>query len=370
MNDFDFEKYLASGVENIVKDIYKATLLNPKATLFMKKYLTVCKKSNKKRMELQKQGKHIPPFLIASVTTDCNLHCRGCYARANHNCFDKNEDNTNPMLSSNRWNSIFDEAQDLGINFIIMVGGEPMLRQSVLKSAGAHQKILFPVFTNGTLLQDESILLFNTYPNLFPVLSIEGNQETTDKRRGKGTYQTLQNGMKKLSKKAIPFGCSITVTKDNLDDVMSESYIDELKDNGCKAIVYVEYVPVKKETIDLAPDDQTREIMMERLKILRNKYSKLLFISFPGDEKASEGCLAAGRGFFHINAFGNVEPCPFSAHSDTNLQDHSILEALESPLFLKIKDSGAMSNEHIGGCVLFEQDELVSKLSEENINDN
>jgi MoaA/NifB/PqqE/SkfB family radical SAM enzyme len=61
----------------------------------------------------------------------------------------------------------------------------------------------------------------------------------------------------------------------------------------------------------------------------------MIFISFPGDEKTSGGCLAAGRGFFHINSHGGAEPCPASPYSDINVRDSSLLD-LQSVSLLKI----------------------------------
>ena len=71
---FDLESYLAGGVERMVR------------------------------------GEHIPPFLIASITTRCNLHCKGCYARANHNCADSAAAESAQLLSPDDWARIFDEA--------------------------------------------------------------------------------------------------------------------------------------------------------------------------------------------------------------------------------------------------------------------
>ena len=88
----------------------------------------------------------------------------------------------------------------------------------------------------------------------------------------------------------------------------------------------------------------------------------MVFISFPGDERASGGCLAAGRGFFHINASGGAEPCPFSPYSDTSLVHTSLKEALQSPLFSRLQESGSLEKFHTGGCALFEQEQLVKDL--------
>jgi MoaA/NifB/PqqE/SkfB family radical SAM enzyme len=363
MADFNLESYLTNGVEKIVKGIWKASLKNPTASIFMLKYINNNKEANRLRRDSELAGKHIPPFLIASITSSCNLHCKGCYARANHNCFD-GVDKEHQLLSANDWSHIFDQAEDLGISFVLLAGGEPMLRNDVLEKAGEHKKILFPVFTNGTMFTDDKIKLLSTYPNLLPVLSIEGEAKTTDDRRGAGVYERLQAGMSELKKRSIVFGSSVTVQKDNMKEVMGDSFLQSLIDKGCKAVVYVEYVPVNEQSAHLAPDDSDRVFMMARVKELREKYPELVFVSFPGDEKTSGGCLAAGRGFFHINAYGSAEPCPFSAYSDTSLKDVSLEEALQSPLFLKLKNSGTLMTEHTGGCVLFEQEETVKQLCE------
>lgn len=105
--------------------------------------------------------------------------------------------------------------------------------------------------------------------------------------------------------------------------------------------------------------------MMNRLNALRECREDMVLLAFPGDERSSGGCLAAGRGFFHINAFGGAEPCPFSPYSDVNVTEVGLRKALQSPLFVRLRENGNLEAEHIGGCVLFEQEEEVRKLLEE-----
>ncbi len=129
-------------------------------------------------------------------------------------------------------------------------------------------------------------------------------------------------------------------------------------------MIFVEYVPMNEITKSLAPGDSEREYIKERLSFLRLKKEDTIFISFPGDEKTSGGCLAAERGFFHINSFGEAEPCPFSPYSDINVKDVGLSKALESKMFLSLRNSGILTEDHDGGCVLFRKDKEIKKLAE------
>lgn len=358
-NNFDLEEYLSTGIENIIKGAVKASLKNVKESIFIARYAAANKKFSRLRKLHEKNGEHIPPFLIASITSSCNLHCKGCYARENNFCNDKASDT---LLTSSEWNQIFKEAGELGIGIILLAGGEPFLRDDVLKKAAAHSDILFPVFTNGTVLTSQYITLLDKNRNLLPVISIEGDKVHTDSRRGDGVYNSLMAAMSTLQDTGILFGASITVTTENIEQVTHIDFLENLYSRGCKVIFYVEYVPINEQTVSLAPSDKDRETLSRELAVLRSHYEDMIFISFPGDEKTSGGCLAAGRGFFHINPDGAAEPCPFSPYSDTNIKDTGLREALKSPLFKKLQEEEILTKEHIGGCVLFDQKDIVRRL--------
>lgn len=360
--NFDLEKYLTAGVENIVKNAVRATLKDPKESLFMAKFALASQQASNLRQAAKIKGEHIPPFLIASITSKCNLHCAGCYARANHSCEDGAATN---QMTDEEWAAIFSEAKALGIGFILLAGGEPLIRKNVIEKAGENQEIFFPIFTNGTLLNEEYITLFDRCRNLFPVFSIEGEKSATDERRGNGVYQRIFKAMDSLKENHLIFGASITVTVSNYQEVTAFDFLNQLDMMGCKAVFYVEYVPVTKESRHLAMQDAERMYLRTKLVSLREKHKNMLFLSFPGDEKSSGGCLAAGRGFFHINSQGGAEPCPFSPYSDISVKDTSIKQALNSRLFRCLNEQNLLMEEHVGGCLLFEQRETVEKILEE-----
>ncbi|WP_028514269.1 radical SAM protein [Ruminococcus flavefaciens] len=360
MNEkFELQEYLTKGVERIVGEAVRATLKNPRESAFMLKFAAASRVASKRRRKAEDNGEHIPPFLIASITSKCNLHCAGCYSRCNHATVD-----SEPVkqLTDAEWLRIFDEADEMGISFILLAGGEPMLRRDIIETAGQKQNILFPIFTNGAFMDERYLELFDKCRNLIPVMSIEGNREQTDSRRGSGIYDKLISNMDEFRKHGLVFGASVTVTTHNYKEVTSDAFIASLSEKGCKAVIFVEYVPVTDESRELAPGDVQREYLMNKIQHLREERPEMVYISFPGDEKSSGGCVAAGRGFFHINSHGGAEPCPFSPYSDINVKDTSLREALHSPLFTALRSGDILLDDHDGGCVLYEKKAQVEAL--------
>lgn len=361
--NFDIQSYMTKGVERVVKDAIKATHKNHREGAFMLKFANACKAASKKRKYAEGKGWHIPPFLIASITSQCNLHCAGCYSRHNHATVD--EDPV-AQLTREEWFQIFEESEKLGISFLLLAGGEPMLRRDVIEAAGKISNILFPVFTNGTFVDEEYMKLFDEKRNLVPIMSLEGNREITDSRRGAGVYDKLIHTMEEFHKRELLFGAAVTVTTDNIRQVTTDSFLKDLYRRGCKAVVFIEYVPVTEVSTELALGPEEREYLHREIDRLRRESSEMVYISFPGDEKSSGGCLAAGRGFFHINSHGEAEPCPFSPYSDINVRDTSLKHAIRSRLFRNLREGGYLMEDHVGGCILYEKREQVEKLTERN----
>ncbi len=221
--EFDIQEYMTKGVERIVADAIRSTLKEPRESAFMLKFAAASKRASAIRAEAKKMGEHIPPFLIASITSRCNLHCAGCYSRCNNATTDSAPE---AQMTAEEWNAVFEESESLGISFILLAGGEPLLRKDVIDAASQVKNILFPVFTNGTFIGDAYLDQFDMNRNLVPVISIEGDRDTTDSRRGSGVYDRVVRAMDNMKDRGIIFGASITVTTKNVGEVTSEEFIE------------------------------------------------------------------------------------------------------------------------------------------------
>ena len=342
---------------DVLQTALRITRHDPRFALRALGLLRAQRLSARVRRNHELRGTHVPPFAIYSVTGRCNLACTGCYATILHR-------SSRPELPDDRVRDLLAEARDLGVSVMLLAGGEPLLRERLLDLTRETPEILFLLFTNALLLDDDRIEQLRKQKHVVPVLSQEGGEGQTDERRGQGTYRSVTSAMARLKSRRVFFGTSTTLTRENFSLATGEPHLRDLMRRGCRLFYYINYVPVQPGTDDLQLiDDQTEEF--ERRLAHYRRTLPALFVAFPHDEVALGGCLAAGRGFIHINAIGDVEPCPFSPYSDSNLEEMSLEEALASPLFKKILSSGVALDERDGRCALWKRRSWVETLLEE-----
>jgi len=306
-------------------------------------------------------GLEVPQLMIVSTTDACNLSCAGCYACAREK---KAED----ALPVQRIAEILNEASDLGVSVVMLAGGEPLLSYGWLEQMSKHPEMVGIVFTNGTLLDQLQCEWFASHRNMIPVLSIEGDEAQTDARRGNGVFAKVGEAMRLLRASQVPFGISITVTGKNIDGVMRDEFTKEYLQKGCRLFLYVEYVPVEpgSEPLVLSGSDKKR---LNAFADISARKHPALFIPFPGDEDQFGGCLAAGRGFVHISADGDVEPCPFAPFSDVNLKNITLTQALSSDFLSRIRANHHLLKEGEGGCALWHnRDWLAGMVQPDSLN--
>jgi len=118
----DINAHMEQGITTILQTATRFYFNNQNGRHFITKFIPALQASAKIRNGYEQAGVHIPPFLIASVASQCNLYCTGCYARAGGIC-----DTTmvKTEMNAEDWNRVFGEAADLGISFILLAGGEP-----------------------------------------------------------------------------------------------------------------------------------------------------------------------------------------------------------------------------------------------------
>jgi MoaA/NifB/PqqE/SkfB family radical SAM enzyme len=324
----------------------------------------------KTRLEWQRRDLRVPPIVIFSITHQCNLTCAGCYARSFQIPFEQpslgdgllsGDTNALNELSESRLGSIVAEANDLGVSFLVIAGGEPLMRPEILDIAERFPHMLFLLLTNGVLVGPETIHRLTRLRNVVSMLSLEGTATETDGRRGEGTYRRLMDVMGCLNEERVFFGCSLTLTSANFSIVLDESYIRGLVKAGCRFFLLLDYTPTEEKTEGWVLTDEQRGQVTSRMRFLRKRYPAL-FIAVPWDELSVGGCLSSGRGFVHINASGDLEPCPFAPYSDVNLKEVSLMQALRSPFLADLRAMPELAQYSGGGCALWKNREQVERV--------
>ena len=248
---------------------------------------------------------NIPWAILMDPTSACNLHCTGCWAAEYGNRLN---------LSFEQLDNIIEQGKALGTYVYIYSGGEPLVRKAdLIRLCEKHSDCGFLAFTNGTLIDDRFADDMLRVGNFVPAISIEGFEEATDSRRGKGTYAKVSA---------------------NVEVIGSEEYFDAMIDMGAKFAWLFTYMPIGADAVpELIATAAQRKFMYE--KIHEYRQTKPLFtMDFWNDGDAVGGCIAGGRGYCHINANGDMEPCAFIHYSTANIKEQTLLECYQSPLFM------------------------------------
>jgi MoaA/NifB/PqqE/SkfB family radical SAM enzyme len=298
-----------------------------------------------------------PPFImILSPTWRCNLRCKGCYTLGQQR---------HPGLAYDLVKRILKEAEELGIYFVTILGGEPFVYPEFFQMLEEHPNIFFQVYTNGTLIDKENAQRIADLGNVAIVVSCEGYEEETDRWRGKGVYQKIMNAMDYLRESRVILGSSATVTTHNVDTVASDEFIDMLIDKGVVAQMYFLYIPVNGQgDINLMVTPEQRDHL--RRKVIQFRKEKPLFVlDFWNDGPYVQGCIAGGRRYFHINANGDVEPCVYTHIAEHNIRDVSLAEALDSNLFRCIRKRQPHNPNHLRPCMIIDNPHAYREVIEE-----
>jgi MoaA/NifB/PqqE/SkfB family radical SAM enzyme len=257
---------------------------------------------------------------------------------------------------------ILNEAKELGIYSIVMSGGEPFLYPHLLDLAAKHNEMTFMIYTNGTRIDDAMADRLREVGNIAPAVSLEGWEEQTDARRGKGVFNQVTAAMRRLRERGIFFGASLTITSQNLELITSDPFIDFLIDQGVKFLWSFHYIPVGRQpNLGLMIRPEQRAYLAERIPHLR-KNKSLPIADFWNDGELTSGCIAGGRSYFHINARGDVEPCAFAHFAVDNIRDKSLLEVLHSPFFAEYQKRQYFSDNKLRPCPIIDNPQVLRKI--------
>ncbi|MCL2512862.1 MAG: radical SAM protein [Oscillospiraceae bacterium] len=343
--------------KNALKDIDRATVRHLILSFGLE---TVLKGTKTVRENREKYGCNIPFTILFDPTSACNLKCRGCWS---------SEYGHSQNLSLDEMLDIVKQGKAMGTHNYMLTGGEPLIRKKdVLAVCGQNPDCTFLVYTNATLVDEALCDEMNSVKNITLALSIEGTEISNDFRRGGGSYKTTLEAMDLLKKKKCLFGISVCYTRENIPEVTSDSFLDLMVEKGAKYAFYFNYMPLGSTADEnLIPLPEQREFMYKWLRRVRaaNGGKSIFIMDFQDDAEYVGGCIAGGRNYFHINSAGDIEPCVFIHYSDSNIRTHTLLEALQNPLFQAYRKGQPFNDNHLRPCPMLENPDLLREIIKE-----
>ncbi len=270
----------------------------------------------------EKYGELPPTFIVFSPTQKCNLRCIGCYAASG-----TDTPATVPYPFVDR---VISEVHDLfGGRFITISGGEPFIYKSegktLLDIYKKYDDMLFLVYTNGTVMNEEIAQRLAQAANVTPSISVEGFEEETDQRRGAGTFKKILRAFEYLRRVGVPFGISVTATSKNIDVLLGDEFYDfYFKEQGASYMWQFQLMPIGrgKDELDLMVNPEKRLALYRKWEVLLSK-KRYCLADFWNSGVLARGCIAYGRsgGYAYVDWHGNVTPCAFIPYYVDNIYE-------------------------------------------------
>jgi len=269
-----------------------------------------------------KYGEYPPTFIVLSPTQRCNLKCIGCYASS--------AADTSATIPYSYVDRIVGEVHDdWGGRFITISGGEPFLYKSegktLLDTCRKYDDMFFHAYTNGTVINEEIAQEIAKCANVTPAVSVEGFEQETDQRRGRGTFKKILEALERLRQVGVPFGISVTATSKNVDLLLNDEFYDYyFQEQGACYMWQFQLMPIGR-----GKDELELMVVPEKRVELYRKWEKLLtekkycLADFWNSGVLARGCIAYGRsgGYLYIDWHGNVTPCAFIPYYVDNIYD-------------------------------------------------
>ncbi len=273
---------------------------------------------------------------------------------------------TRTELSEEDVEDIITQGEAIGTRVLVMLGGEPFIWRPLLDVAERHPQSVFMVFTNGTLINDRVADRIVEVGNVCPVISIEGGRESTDARRGAGTFDRIMAAFDRLRERGAMAAFSATATSQNIEDITSDEFADLMVEKGAFYGWYFLYMPIGRDPdLSLMPSADQRVQLHKGVSRMRDTYP-LLVADFWGDGPLTGGCLSGGRKYLHINNKGDVEPCIFAHFAVDNIHEKSLIECLRSDFFKDLRRMAPYGKNVLLPCPIIDHPSVMRKAVERN----
>ncbi len=273
------------------------------------------------RMMLNKMA--FPVTANLAITHKCQCQCIHCSA-------DPFIDPSRKELTVDEIKTVIDGSLDLGASLIILVGGEPLLREDIFELIEYvdKTKAIAMIFTNGLLLTDENVKKLAKAGLASLNISIDSSEPSlhNEFRAVPKCYEKAFKGAERCREAGILTGISTYATGEGIRDGKVEKLLKIAQEQGFSEVTIFDCIPsgrfLKDTSKILSPEDR------KQLIALSKKYREMdhpmgvnamALINSP----KGVGCYGA-QSQFYMTAYGDINPCDFNPINFGNVRDMPI----------------------------------------------
>jgi radical SAM protein with 4Fe4S-binding SPASM domain len=288
----------------------------------------------------------VPVSASLELTMRCNLHCGHCYCPPGDRAAELDTDEVRALL---------DELAGLGTLFVLLTGGDPLLRKD-FPALYRHAKelgMLVTVFTNGTLVDERIAALWEELPPYLVEISLYGlTRAVYEKVVGvPGSYERCLAGIQRVLAGGHPLALKTPVTRDNAHEIAGIAQL--AADLG----VEFRYDPVILATMEgkthphalrLRPEEI---VALEASDVRKDRAWRRFLAEEEHPEIPSDALFScgAGKNSLHVDPYGNVQVCLMVKNFRYSLRERPLREIYFEafPEILAIRRDEASK---CGGC--------------------
>ncbi len=277
----------------------------------------------------------VPVSASIELTYRCNLHCGHCYCPKGER---------SQELSTQEISDLIDEMADMGTLFLLMTGGDPLLRKDFpeLYRHAKERGLLVTVFTNGTLIDEDIADLFRELPPYLIEISLYGLTRKTYETvvAVRGSYDRCLAGITRVLRDGHRLALKCPATSDNAHEIPELARF--AKDLG----VDFRYDPVILATMEGKTHTHAMRLTAEQVVALEaadvekdRAWTSYMEEAPAVPENDRLFSCGAGKNSFHIDPYGNVQVCLMVKNFPRNVRERSLREIYyqEFPEILAIK---------------------------------
>jgi len=301
-----------------------------------------------------KRAEFFPAFLFISITNRCNLSCKGCWVTPSTPPVDMD-----PETLAN----IITECKAKGGAFFGILGGEPLLYPGLFELFERHRDSYFVLFTNGTFLDGAVAARLRKLGNVTPLISIEGLEEESDARRGgNGVYGSALDALRHCHESRLFTGVATSITKNSIDDLANEDFINEIARRGAHYLWYYIYRPVGPNPSPERALSSEQILRLRRFIVEARATAPLIIVDAYWDHAGRALCPAVSGIAHHIAPNGAVELCPVIQFAGENVGNGTDLSELFQGSTL-LREFRAETAKRTRGCIVMEDPQWLAAFA-------